>query len=45
MSHWGVARDLRAGLIQKGINHSELMTPSVSKFKVEKRERYLRINA
>ncbi|MEW5675223.1 phenylalanine--tRNA ligase subunit beta [Flavobacterium enshiense] len=37
MSHWGVARDLRAGLIQKGINHSELMTPSVSKFKVEKR--------
>lgn len=37
MSHWGVARDLRAGLIQKGVNHSELMTPSVSKFKVEKR--------
>jgi phenylalanyl-tRNA synthetase beta chain len=37
MSHWGVARDLRAGLIQKGINHTELMTPSVSKFKVEKR--------
>ncbi|WP_313805582.1 phenylalanine--tRNA ligase subunit beta [Flavobacterium sp.] len=37
MSHWGVARDLRAGLIQKGINHSELVTPSVSKFKVEKR--------
>ncbi|ESU21190.1 phenylalanyl-tRNA synthetase beta subunit [Flavobacterium enshiense DK69] len=37
MSHLGVARDLRAGLIQKGNNHSELMTPSVSKFKVEKR--------
>lgn len=37
MSHWGVARDLRAGLIQKNINHSELITPSVSKFKVEKR--------
>ncbi|MCG2611430.1 phenylalanine--tRNA ligase subunit beta [Flavobacterium sp. SM15] len=37
MSHWGVARDLRAGLIQKGVNHTELMTPSVSKFKVEKR--------
>ncbi|HSD14717.1 MAG TPA: phenylalanine--tRNA ligase subunit beta [Flavobacterium sp.] len=37
MSHLGVARDLRAGLIQKGVNHSELMTPSVSKFKVEKR--------
>jgi phenylalanyl-tRNA synthetase beta chain len=37
MSHWGVARDLRAGLIQKKINHSELITPSVNKFKVEKR--------
>ncbi|HLF51871.1 phenylalanine--tRNA ligase subunit beta [Flavobacterium sp.] len=37
MSHWGVARDLRAGLIQKNINHSELITPPVNKFKVEKR--------
>ncbi|ESU25324.1 phenylalanyl-tRNA synthetase beta subunit [Flavobacterium limnosediminis JC2902] len=37
MSHLGVARDLRAGLIQKGVNHTELLTPSVSKFKVEKR--------
>jgi phenylalanyl-tRNA synthetase beta chain len=36
MSHMGVARDLRAGLSQKG-TISELMTPSVSKFKVEKR--------
>ena len=36
MSHMGVARDLRAGLFQKGTN-LELMTPSVSKFKVEKR--------
>ena len=36
MSHMGVARDLRAGLLQKGTT-SELMTPSVSKFKVEKR--------
>jgi len=36
MSHMGVARDLRAGLSQKG-TASELMTPSVSKFKVEKR--------
>jgi phenylalanyl-tRNA synthetase beta chain len=36
MSHMGVARDLRAALIQK--NHSlELITPSVSKFKVDKR--------
>ena len=39
MSHWGVARDLRAGLIQNRPNnsYSELITPSVSKFKVEKR--------
>ncbi len=39
MSHWGVARDLRAGLIQnKPQNtYSELITPSISKFKVEKR--------
>jgi len=36
MSHFGVARDLRAGLAQKGKN-TELITPSVSKFKVEKR--------
>lgn len=39
MSHWGVARDLRAGLIQNYLEnyYSELITPSVSKFKVEKR--------
>ncbi len=39
MSHLGVARDLRAGLIQTkpNNNYSELITPSVSKFKVEKR--------
>lgn len=37
MSHWGVARDLRAGLMQLGETHKELVTPSVSKFKVEKR--------
>src|SRR5690606_8654065 len=39
MSHWGVARDLRAGLIQNRPQntYSELITPSVSKFKVEKR--------
>ncbi|HEX9979017.1 MAG TPA: phenylalanine--tRNA ligase subunit beta [Flavobacterium sp.] len=36
MSHMGVARDLRAGLLQKNV-HAELITPSVSKFKVEKR--------
>jgi len=36
MSHMGVARDLRAGLLQHGTT-SELITPSVSNFKVEKR--------
>lgn len=36
MSHWGVARDLRAGLIQKG-NQIELITPSTSNFKIENR--------
>jgi phenylalanyl-tRNA synthetase beta chain len=36
MSHMGVARDLRAGLLQSGTT-SELITPSVSNFKVEKR--------
>ena len=36
MSHYGVARDLRAGLIQKN-KIFELITPSVSKFKVDKR--------
>jgi phenylalanyl-tRNA synthetase beta chain len=36
MSHWGVARDLKAGLIQSNVT-SELMTPSVSSFRVDKR--------
>lgn len=36
MSHWGVARDLKAGLLQKDI-HLELITPSVSSFRVENR--------
>ncbi len=36
MSHYGVARDLRAGLIQKN-NPLELISPSVSTFKVDKR--------
>lgn len=40
MSHYGVARDLRAGLIQKGIN-LELISPSVSDYHVK--ERTLRI--
>ncbi|MBQ4821981.1 phenylalanine--tRNA ligase subunit beta [Aquimarina sp. MMG016] len=36
MSHWGTARDLKAGLLQKDIN-MELITPSVSNFNVENR--------
>jgi len=36
MSHWGVARDLRAGLLQKNIA-VELITPSVTNFRVDKR--------
>lgn len=36
MSHWGVARDLRAGLVQKNV-HPELITPSVTSFRVDKR--------
>ncbi|PWA04766.1 phenylalanine--tRNA ligase subunit beta [Flavobacterium psychrotolerans] len=36
MSHLGTARDLRAGLMQSGIN-VELITPSVSNFRVDKR--------
>lgn len=36
MSHWGVARDLKAGLIQQGIS-TKLVTPSTSSFRVDKR--------
>ncbi|MGA1227253.1 MAG: phenylalanine--tRNA ligase subunit beta [Tamlana sp.] len=36
MSHLGVARDLKAGLIQKEIN-LELITPSVSAFRIDSR--------
>jgi phenylalanyl-tRNA synthetase beta chain len=36
MSHYGVARDLKAGLLQKGIP-LELITPSTSNFNVENR--------
>ncbi len=36
MSHYGVARDLRAGLLQKNIN-LELISPSVSDFHVDER--------
>jgi phenylalanyl-tRNA synthetase beta chain len=36
MSHLGTARDLKAGMLQKGIS-VELITPSVSNFRVDKR--------
>ena len=36
MSHYGVARDLRAGLLQKNIS-VELITPTVSKFRIDNR--------
>lgn len=36
MSHFGVARDLKAGMLQKDL-HPELITPSVSNFGVENR--------
>ncbi|OIQ18080.1 MAG: phenylalanine--tRNA ligase subunit beta [Flavobacterium sp. MedPE-SWcel] len=36
MSHWGVARDLRAGLNLKDIQ-TELITPAVSNFRVDQR--------
>ncbi|CAM3506216.1 Phenylalanine--tRNA ligase beta subunit [Aequorivita lipolytica] len=36
MSHWGVARDLKAGLLHKGIS-AKLNTPSTSSFRVDNR--------
>ena len=36
MSHYGVARDLRANLLQKNSN-IEIITPSVSTFRIDKR--------
>ena len=36
MSHYGTARDLRAGLMQTGVK-IELISPSVSNFRVDKR--------
>ncbi len=36
MSHWGVARDLKAGLLQHEVS-LELITPSTSKFHIENR--------
>ncbi len=36
MSHWGVARDLKAGLLHKGIS-AKLNTPSTSSFRIDNR--------
>ncbi|WP_026976969.1 phenylalanine--tRNA ligase subunit beta [Flavobacterium tegetincola] len=36
MSHMGVARDLRAGMLQKNVT-TEFITPSVSNFRIDKR--------
>jgi phenylalanyl-tRNA synthetase beta chain len=43
MSHLGVARDLRAGLLQSGVN-VELITPSVSNFRVDMRTLKIDVN-
>lgn len=43
MSHWGVARDLKAGLLQKGIS-TKLDTPSTSNFRVDNRTLKISIN-
>ena len=42
MSHYGVARDLKAGLLQQEIN-TPLDTPSVSNFHVENRSRRIAV--
>lgn len=43
MSHFGTARDLRAGLLQSGIK-IELISPSVSNFRIDKRTLKIGIN-
>lgn len=43
MSHFGVARDLRAGLIQQGITKG-ILTPSVMNFAVDKRNHQIPID-
>lgn len=37
MSHFGVARDLRAGLMQQQKKNLELMSPSVAEYRLDKR--------
>ncbi len=43
MSHWGVARDLKAGLLRNNVL-VELITPSTSKFNIENRTGKVTIN-
>lgn len=43
MSHWGVARDLRAGLIQNDVS-IEFITPSTSNFNIENRTLKIEVN-
>lgn len=43
MSHFGIARDLRAGLLQSGVK-VELISPSVSNFRVDKRTLKIDVN-
>lgn len=43
MSHWGVARDLRSGMLQNG-EESALITPSTTSFHVENRTNRIPIN-
>ena len=43
MSHWGVARDLRAALLQRG-RKTPINTPSISNFHVDDRSRKMKIN-
>lgn len=43
MSHYGVARDLKVGLMQKGVN-MELITPSISDFNVDNRAINLKLD-
>ncbi|MCT4624614.1 MAG: phenylalanine--tRNA ligase subunit beta, partial [Schleiferiaceae bacterium] len=42
MCHYGVARDLRAGLLRKGENHA-IQLPSVSTFKVDNNSRNIEV--
>ena len=43
MSHWGVARDLRAALIQRG-RKTPINTPSISNFQVNDRSKKMKVN-